>query len=185
MKIFVIEKNGGAHNKAATSALYHVDGLSVALRPDSALLTGGKPFFVPDDLGRVEGRAAVALRVCRLGKAVAPRFARRYYNAATVAVCFTASDLLSDLFAAGKPLDLSTGFDGAVALGRWVETLPDDFSVGVADVDEAIAGISQWFTLKTGDLLLFLSDSAATETHIGDHVEGWFDGQKVLEFNCK
>ena len=156
------------------------DAPVVALRPDSSLLTGGRPFFVPDQLGRIVSETALVARISRLGKAIPERFAHRYYDALTMGIVFTAADVQEQLQQEGLPSDWATCFDGSVAIGEWVAN-----GAAVKAVDVALAYVSQTMTLKTGDLLVMVSTSEPQDVHIGDHVEGWMEDRKVVEFNCK
>lgn len=205
MKIFAIEKNYAPNNKKAGSALYKPSTPVVFLKADSALLKNGKPFFIPDWSDEVTFGAALAIRICRLGKSVPERFAHRYYDAVTVGVDFTARDLQRKLQSEGLPWDLSKSFDGAAAIGEWVDvgTVGDiqalrfrlDINGATAQegstsgmlfkVDEAIAYISRFFTLKTGDILFSGTLSDDGVPRIGDHMTGYVGDRKVLEFNCK
>lgn len=149
--------------------------------------------------------AALAIRICRLGKSVPERFAHRYYDAVTVGVDFTARDLQRKLRSEGLPWDLSKSFDGSAVIGDWVDagTFGDiqalhfrlcvngataqEGNAGemLFKVDEAIAYISNFFTLKTGDILFTGTVSDDGAPRIGDHMTGYVEDRKVLEFNCK
>lgn len=205
MKIFAIEKNYAPNNKKAGCALYKPSAPVVFLKADSALLKNGKPFFIPDWSGEVTFGAALAIRICRLGKSVPERFAHRYYDAVTVGVDFTARDLQRKLRSEGLPWDLSKSFDGSAVIGDWVDagTFGDiqalhfrlcvngataqEGNAGemLFKVDEAIAYISNFFTLKTGDILFTGTVSDDGAPRIGDHMTGYVEDRKVLEFNCK
>lgn len=192
MKVMIVRNGLRPHNKLAQNALSIGDAPVVALRPDSSLLTGGRPFFVPtftapcqEEEVRVVSETALAVRICRLGKSVPVRFSHRYYDALTVGVVFTAADLLEQLRMAGRPDDLATAFDGSVCLGSWVPNDGAESAVTMAAVDEALAYVSQTMTLKTGDVLLLLSGNPPQEVHIDDHIEGWIDDRRVMAFNCK
>ena len=174
-------------------------------KPDTALLKDGKPFFIPDHLGRVDHEAEMVVRICRLGKSISERFAHRYYDAVTVGIDFTARDLQSQLKAKGRPWDLSKGFDGSAAIGEWVDvqkfrdiqairfhldingkTVQEGCTCDMMyRVDEIISYISQFFTLKTGDILFTGTPAGVGPVHINDHLEGYLEDRKVLEFNCK
>ena len=174
-------------------------------KPDSALLKDRKPFFVPDDLGTVDYEAEIVVRICRLGKTIPERFAHRYYDAVTVGIDFTARQLQQELCAAGHPWELCKGFDGSAAIGQWIPTdrlrdvqaLTFGLAVNGAKVqegytgdmlfgiDQLIAYISRYFTLKTGDLLYTGTPAGVGPVQIGDRLEGFLGEQKVLELNCK
>ena len=114
MKIFAIGMNYAAHNqeleqlqvgdeKSGVGTPKRPDEPVIFTKADSALLTRGKPFFVPDNLGRIDYEAEVVVRISRLGKNIATRFAHRYYDAVTVGIDFTARDLQRRACAAGQP----------------------------------------------------------------------------------
>lgn len=205
MKIFAVGMNYIRHNKELDGALYKPEEPVIFTKADSSLLKDGRPFFVPDDMGQIDYETEVVVRICRLGKSIPRRFARRYYDAVTVGIDFTARDLQCKLRDAGKPWDLCKGFDGAAAVGSWTDAgrFADiqavDFRLDIngrtvqhgctADmlfgVDELIEYISRYFTLKTGDLLYTGTPAGVGPVGIGDHLEGYLDGCKVLEFNCR
>lgn len=205
MKIFAIGMNYPEHNKALHGALSKPEEPVIFTKADSALLKDHKPFFIPDHLGNIEYEAELVVRICRLGKTISERFAHRYYDAVTVGIDFTARDLQTKLKAAGRPWELCKGFDGAAALGEWVpvdkfrdiqairfhldingQTVQEGCSSDMLyKVDEIIAYISRYFTLKTGDILYTGCPSGCGPVHIDDHLEGYFEDRKVLEFNCK
>ena len=193
------------HNKELDGALYKPEEPVIFTKADSSLLKDGKPFFPPDDLGRIDYEGELVVRICRLGKNIPVRFAHRYYDAVTVGVDFTARELQRRLRAEGKPWELCKGFDGAAAIGEWVgvEKLRDvnalRFRLDVngaavqegcsADmlfkVDELIAYISRWFTLKTGDILYTGTPQGTGPVNVGDHITGWLEERKVIDFNVR
>ena len=120
MKIFGIEGN---YNTAACTRQGDETGADAPVlftKCDTALLKDSKPFFIPDHLGTITAAVHLVVRICRLGKTIAPRFATRYYDAVTLGVDFTATDLQKNLQKAGQPWDLSKSFDGSAAIGTWV-----------------------------------------------------------------
>ena len=197
--------NYAAHNKELHGTLKKPDEPVIFLKADSSLLKDHKPFFIPDHLGRIEYETEVVVRICKLGKTVPVRFAPRYYDALTVGIDFTARELQHKLSAAGQPWDLAKGFDGAACLGEWVpkekfrdlNTLRFHLDINgqtvqegcTADmlykIDEIIAYISQYFTLKTGDILFMGTPAGVGPVHIDDHLEGYLEERKVMEFRCK
>lgn len=197
--------NYAQHNKEMDGALYKPEEPVVFLKADSSLLKDKKPFFLPDELGRVDYETELVVRICRLGKSIPQRFAYRYYDAVTCGIDFTARDLQRKCKEKGLPWTLCKGFDGAAAIGEWVsvekfrdiqaihfhldingktvqEGCTSDMLYGV---DELIAYISRWFTLKTGDILFTGTPVGVGPVHINDHLEGWLEERKVMEFNVK
>lgn len=205
MKIFAIGMNYAQHNKALHGTLSKPEEPVIFLKADSALLKDHKPFFIPDHMGNIEYEAEVVVRICRLGKSIPERFAHRYYDAFTVGIDFTAREMQRKLAAQGKPWDIAKGFDGSACIGEWVpkEKLPDiqrlrfhldingqEVQQGYTGdmfykVDEIIAYISQFYTLKMGDILYTGTPTGVGPVHIGDHLEGFIEERKVLDFNCK
>jgi 2-keto-4-pentenoate hydratase/2-oxohepta-3-ene-1,7-dioic acid hydratase in catechol pathway len=197
--------NYALHNKELHGTLSKTESPVIFTKPDTALLKDGKPFFIPDHLGRVDHEAEMVVRICRLGKSISERFAHRYYDAVTVGIDFTARDLQSQLKAKGRPWDLRKGFDGSAAIGEWVpkekfldiqgihfhldingQTVQQGCTSDMLyKVDEIIAYISKFFTLKTGDILYTGTPAGVGPVKIDDHMEGWLEERKVLEFNCK
>lgn len=205
MKIFGIGMNYIQHNKELDGALYKTEAPVLFTKADSSLLKSGKPFFVPDFMGRIDYEAELVIRICRLGKNIPQRFAHRYYDAVTVGIDFTARDVQQQLREKGLPWDLSKSFDGAAAIGQWVgkdkfldvqalrfhldingQTVQEGCTADmVFGIDEIVAYISQYFTLKTGDVIFTGTPAGVGPVHIDDHLEGYVEERKVLEFNCK
>ncbi|MCI5876678.1 MAG: fumarylacetoacetate hydrolase family protein [Prevotella sp.] len=205
MKIFAVGMNYIQHNKELDGALYTPEEPVIFTKADSALLKAHKPFFVPDFMGRIDYETELVVRICRLGKTIPERFAHRYYDAVTVGIDFTARDVQQRLRAAGQPWELSKGFDGSAAIGDWVgkerfldvqslrfhlningQTVQEGYTGDMLfSVDHIVAYISRYFTLKTGDLIFTGTPVGVGPVHIDDHIEGYLEESKVLEFNCK
>ena len=205
MKIFAVGMNYAQHNKELDGTLYKPETPVIFTKADSALLKERKPFFIPDHLGQIDYEAELVVRICKLGKTVPERFAHRYYDAVTVGIDFTARELQKKLREAGQPWDLCKGFDGAAALGEWVskekfrdvqamhfhldingQTVQEGrTSDMIFSIDHIVSYISQFFTLKTGDIIYTGTPVGVGPVHIDDHLEGWVEDRKVLEFNCK
>lgn len=205
MKIFAIGMNYIQHNKELDGALYKPEEPVIFTKADSALLKDNKPFFLPDWMGQVDYETELVVRICRLGKSIPERFAHRYYDAVTVGIDFTARDLQKKLRAEGKPWEICKGFDGSAAIGEWVSV--DKFcdvqalhfhldingntvqegctSDMLFKIDEIIAYISRFFTLKTGDILYTGTPVGVGPVNIDDHITGYLEDRKVLEFNVK
>lgn len=174
-------------------------------KADSALLKDHKPFFIPDFMGRVDYETEIVVRICKLGKSIPEQFAHRYYDAVTVGIDFTARDLQKKLREESLPWEISKGFDGSAVIGDWIDkerflnvhnirfsldingkTVQEgNTSDMIYSIDRLVSYISQYFTLKTGDLLYTGTPAGVGPVCINDHLEGYLEGRKVLEFNCK
>lgn len=205
MKIFATGMNYIQHNKELDGALYKPEAPVIFTKADSALLKDGKPFFIPDWMGRIDYETELVVRICRLGKSIPERFAHRYYDAVTVGIDFTARDMQRSLRDARLSWDLCKGFDGSAAIGEWVDkeklrdiqslrfrldingsTVQEGYTGDMLfRVDEIIAYISRFFTLKTGDILYTGTPAGIGPVHIDDRLTGYLEDRKVLEFNCK
>ncbi|MBQ5887953.1 MAG: fumarylacetoacetate hydrolase family protein [Bacteroidaceae bacterium] len=204
MKIIAVGKNyrehalefDGTGEKPAVPIIF--------MKPDSAIIKNGKHFYVPDFLGQIDYEAEIVVRINKLGKSIPARFAHRYYDAITVGIDFTARDMQRRLIAAGEPWDMSKGFDGSAVLGdfRPVEQYDInniDFSLTINDevvqsanssqmlfpVDEVIAYVSRFCTLKTGDLIFTGTPAGAGPVQIGTHLKGYIGEDKVLDFHVR
>ena len=193
------------HNQELEGKLYKPERPVIFTKADSALLKDGKPFFVPDWSEQVDYETELVVRISRLGKSIPERFAHRYYDAVTVGIDFTARDWQREARHQGQPWEICKGFDGSAVIGQWVDvaTLPDVQSLHfhldingqtvqtgwtgdmLYRIDELVSYISRFFTLKTGDLLYTGTPAGVGPVHIADHLEGWLEQNKVLEFNCK
>ena len=224
MKIFAVGMNYAQHNKEIKTSLFQ-QGVSTAdddrqrepvifTKADSSLLKDGKPFFVPDFMGRIDYETEVVVRICKLGKSIDEKFAHRYYDAVTLGIDFTARDMQKRLREEGQPWEIAKGFDGSAVIGEWIEKekLYSLDRVGenegiqalhfsmemngetkqegctsdmLCSVDRLIAYISQFFTLKTGDLLFTGTPVGVGPVKPDDHIVGYLEGRKVLDFYCR
>lgn len=202
MKIIAVGMNYARHNEE----LGHTEAGRepvIFMKPDSALLKDGKPFFLPDFSTDLQHEAEVVVRICRLGKCIAPRFAHRYYDAVTVGIDFTARDLQNRFRHDGLPWELSKGFDNSAAIGRFIsleqlggDVQQLDFRLNIDGrqvqygrtsdmlfrVDDIIAYVSRFMTLKMGDLLFTGTPSGVGRVAVGQHLQGYLGEEKVLDF---
>ena len=204
MKIIAVGKNYAEHALEFDGTTDKPQVPMIFMKPDSAIIKNGKHFYVPDFLGRVDYEAEIVVRINKLGKSIPARFAHRYYDAITVGIDFTARDMQRGLIERGEPWDLSKGFDGSAVLGefRSVDGLDIDnvdFSLTIDDnvvqqantsqmyfsVDEIIAYVSRFCTLKTGDLIFTGTPAGAGEAKIGTHLKGYIGEDKVLDFHVR
>ena len=204
MKIIAVGKNYAEHALEFDGTTDKPQVPMIFMKPDSAIIKNGKHFYVPDFLGRIDYEAEIVVRINKLGKSIPARFAHRYYDAIAVGIDFTARDMQRGLIERGEPWDLSKGFDGSAVLGefRSVDGLDIgnvDFSLTIDDnvvqqantsqmyfsVDEIIAYVSRFCTLKTGDLIFTGTPAGAGEAKIGTHLKGYIGEDKVLDFHVR
>ncbi len=204
MKIIAVGWNYTDHNKE----MERVDLPSeptIFMKPDSALLKDGKPFFIPDFTSQPEYETELVFRIGRLGKNIAPRFARRYYDAVTVGIDITARDLQQKQRSAGAPWEISKAFDGSAVIGSFIpaEQFPEiqniNFSLRINDeqkqagnsrdmifpIDEIIAYVSRFFTLKIGDLIFTGTPCGVGRINVNDHLQGYIEDKKLLDFHIR
>lgn len=206
MKIFLTDNNYSplAGNKSIEPSLIGCAPVICEI-PDTALLKDGRPFFIPDFASPCSYRAALVVRICRLGRCISPRFAHRYYDAATVGIAFTADNLLEQCRAQGLPWDISKGFDNSAAIGRFVTATeaehPFALPVRVEEdgrtvqegslananfsIDELVAYISRFYLLRQGDLIYTGFPCPACTARLDTRLTAWLGDEKVLSFNVK
>lgn len=204
MKILAVGMNYAEHNKELHNTLLLKEPV-IFSKPESALVKNGKPFFIPDFDGRFDYETEIVVRICHLGKNIAERFAHRYYDAMTVGIDFTARDLQTRLRGQGLPWEICKGFDGSAVIGDFInkEELPPvdqlHFSLDIDgttvqqgcsgdmihSVDQIIAYASQFFTLKTGDLIYTGTPVGVGPVHENQRLEGYLEGRKVLDCKVK
>ena len=202
MKIIAVGMNYAAHCHELHADEKMPEQPVIFMKPDSALLKDSKPFFIPDFSKQIDYETELVVRICRLGKNIAPRFAHRYYDAVTVGIDFTARDLQNRLRAEGKPWELCKGFDNSAVIGdvvpvsRFKDVQNLEFHLTIDGnkaqegnsrdmlfkIDDLIAYVSQFYTLKIGDLLYTGTPVGVGPVSIGQHLEGYLEGEKLLDF---
>ena len=201
MKIIAVGMNYAAHNKELHHSL-ELSEPTIFMKSDSSLLKDGKPFFIPDFSSEVHYETEIVVRIDRLGKNIAERFAHRYYNEVTVGIDFTARDLQNKLRAQGLPWEISKAFDNLAVIGTFipleqagdVNRLPFHLDINgskvqegntsnmLFSVDKIIAYVSRFFTLKIGDLIYTGTPAGVGPVKIDDHLEGYLGERKLLDF---
>jgi len=203
MKIFAIGQNYVEHNKELNSQ--HPEEPVVFMKPDTALLRNNKPFYVPDFSQELHYETELIVKINRLGKNIAPRFAHRYYSEIGLGVDFTARDLQRKLKAQGKPWEISKAFDNSAVIGNFMpvesvenvqdirfrldlngQTVQNGHSAEmIFPIDELVAYISRFFTLKIGDILFTGTPAGVGTVKPGDKLQGYIFEQKMFDFNIK
>ena len=204
MKIIAVGMNYAAHNKE----LHHTLELTeptIFMKSDSSLLKDGKPFFIPDFSSEIHYETELVIKVDRLGKNIAERFAHRYYSEVTVGIDFTARDLQRRLREQGLPWEISKAFDNSAVIGTFIpleeagnvnqlsfhldmngKTVQQGNTADMLfSVDQIIAYVSRFFTLKIGDLIYTGTPVGVGPVSIGDHLEGYLGERKLLDFHVR
>ena len=203
MKIFAIGQNYAEHNKELNSP--DPTEPVIFMKPDTAALKNNKPFYIPDFSSELHYETEIIVKISRLGKNIAPKFAHRYYEEIGLGVDFTARDEQRRLKAEGKPWEISKAFDNSAVIGNFIpkEELGDVQNIHfhlningntvqkghtsdmIFPVDEIIAWISRFFTLKIGDILFTGTPVGVGKVNIGDHLEGYIGEKKMFDFKVK
>lgn len=193
-----------AHNKE----LHHTLELTeptIFMKSDSSLLKDGKPFFIPDFSSEIHYETELVVKIDRLGKNIAERFAHRYYSEVTVGIDFTARDLQRRLREQGLPWEISKAFDNSAVIGTFIplekagnvnqlsfhldmngKTVQQGNTADMLfSVDQIIAYVSRFFTLKIGDLIYTGTPVGVGPVSIGDHLEGYLGERKLLDFHVR
>lgn len=204
MKIFAVGLNYASHNKEMERTFESKEPV-IFMKPDTALLKGDKPFFLPDFSDEIHYETELVVKVNRLGKNVAERFAHRYYDEITVGIDFTARDLQRKQKELGLPWEIAKGFDNSAAIGTFISKneVSDVQNVDlrldinnqtvqqgntkemIYSVDKIIAYISRFFTLKIGDLIFTGTPAGIGPVAIDDHLQGYLESRKLLDFRIK
>lgn len=176
------------------------------LKPDTSVLLKKQPFFIPDFSEEVHHEVEILVKIKKVGKYIQKEFAPKYYDEIGLGIDFTARDLQTELKAKGLPWEKAKGFDGAAVIGeKWFDKseLGDleilNFSLlkngkevqkgntakMLWKIDELIAYISTYFTLKIGDIIFTGTPSGVGKVEKNDILEGFVEKKSVFNINIK
>ena len=203
MKIIAIGRNYAAHAKELNNP---VPGKPVIfLKPDTALLKDNKPFYIPEFSNNIHFELEVVLKVSKEGKHIAEKFASKYYEEIGIGIDFTARDIQAEHKEKGLPWELAKAFDNSAAMSEFVskDEFADlknlDFELNINDeirqkgntsfmlfsYDYIISFVSQYITLKKGDLIFTGTPEGVGQVHPGDQLQGTLAGRELLNFEIK
>lgn len=177
----------------------------VFIKPDSAVLPKKQPFYIPEFSNDVHYELELLVRIDKVGKHIAPKFAHKYYNEVSLGLDLTARDLQSQLKQKGLPWEKAKGFDGSAVIGKWVskEAYPDlqnltfeltkngetvqrgNTSHMLWKIDELIAYVSTFFMLKKGDILFTGTPAGVGRIAPNDYLSATLEGKELLKLNVK
>lgn len=175
------------------------------LKPDTAVLQRQFPFVIPEFSNEVHHEIEVVVKINKVGKYIDAKFAHKYYDEVTVGLDFTARDLQDKLKSKGLPWEKAKAFDGSAVVGEFVSKADftsinnvvfeltrngETVQKGTTEqmmwkVDELIADISRYFTLKTGDLIFTGTPKGVAKVNAGDVLEGFLEGKKLFKVQVK
>lgn len=206
MKIICIGLNYLDHIKE-----FRVDSAEIAepvffLKPDTALLRNNDTFYIPSFSNDLHYECELVVKINRIGKCIEERFANRYYNEVALGIDFTARDIQQDARAKGMPWERAKAFDHSAALSPTFVPLAElgnidnlnfkleingecrqigDTSKMLFGVDKIIAYVSQYMTLKIGDLIYTGTPAGVGAVKSGDNLVATLEGRKLLDFDIK
>ncbi|MGO4904421.1 fumarylacetoacetate hydrolase family protein [Flavobacterium sp. W20_MBD1_R3] len=177
----------------------------VFMKPDSAVLLKQHPFVIPEFSDDVHYEIEIIVKISKVGKYIEPKFAHKYYDEISVGIDFTARDLQDKLKAKGLPWEKAKAFDGSAVIGEFLpknqfssvenitfeltknhETVQmSNSSLMLWKIDELISYVSQFFTLKIGDIIFTGTPEGVGAVKPEDVLEGYLEGQQLFRIQVK
>lgn len=203
MKIICIGRNYANHieelkNERPTEPV-------VFIKPDSAILLKQHPFVIPEFSEDIHHEIELIVKISKVGKYIEPKFAHKYYDEISVGIDFTARDLQEKLKQKGLPWEKAKAFDGSAVIGEFLpksqfsslENLTFELANNgqtvqkgcsnhmLWSIDELIAYVSQFFTLKIGDIIFTGTPAGVASVRPNDILEGFLEGQQLFRIQVK
>ncbi|WP_374951241.1 fumarylacetoacetate hydrolase family protein [Mucilaginibacter sp.] len=203
MKIIAIGRNYAEHAKELNNPVPSIP--VIFMKPDTALLKDNKPFYHPEFSQDVHHEIEIVLKVSKEGKHISEKFASNYYDEIALGIDFTARDIQSRHKEKGLPWELAKAFDGSAPVSNFMPkaNFADLYNINfnldvngqprqagntkdlLFSFESIIAFVSQYITLKKGDLIYTGTPAGVAKVNIGDRLEGYLEGQKLLDFEVK
>lgn len=178
----------------------------VFLKPDSSVLLSKHPFVIPPFSNDVHHEVEVLVKIKKIGKHIDEKFAATYYDEIGLGIDFTARDLQAQLKEKGLPWEKAKGFDGAAVIGtKWLPVSDfesvDDISFRLESnaatvqqgstkemlwkIDALISYVSQYFTLKIGDIIFTGTPAGVARVEENDKLKGFIGDTEMFSINVK
>ena len=202
MKILCVGRNYSEHAKELGNAV--PENPVIFSKPDTALLKNGEPFYIPDFSNDVHHEIELVIKINKVGKKIQEKFARNYFSEIGLGIDFTARDKQNELKTKGLPWELAKAFDGSAPIGNFiniesVDLKNIDFSLQkngqvvqqgntshiIFSFEQIVSFVSQYFTLKVGDLIYTGTPAGVGKVNIGDHLEGFIGNESMLVCEVK
>lgn len=202
MKIICIGRNYAEHAEELGNEI--PDSPVIFMKPDTAVLKKGSDFYIPEFSNDVHYELEVVLKISKGGKYIQEENADKYYDEIGLGIDFTARDLQSELKAKGLPWELSKGFDGSAVVSEFYKK--EDFnmkninfslmknkeevqngntSLMIFSPEKIIAFVSQYFTLRVGDLIFTGTPKGVGKVSENDILEAFLEDQKVFDLRIQ
>ena len=203
MKIICIGRNYTKHIEELQNE--RPDEPVVFIKPDSAILLKEYPFVIPEFSNDIHHEIEIIVKISKVGKYIEPKFAHKYYDEISVGIDFTARDLQKQLKDKGLPWEKAKAFDGSAVIGNFLPK--KDFSslesinfeltnngktvqkgnssLMLWKIDELIAYVSQFFTLKIGDIIFTGTPEGVAAVKSNDVLEGFIEENKLFRIQVK
>lgn len=177
----------------------------VFLKPDSSVIAKNQNFIIPSFSNEIHHEVELVVKINKVGKHIDKSFSHKYYDEIGLGIDFTARDIQSNLKEKGHPWEKSKAFDNSCMVGNFLkkEKIEDiskiEFSLkknnevvqsGCSNdmlwkIDELISYVSQYFTLKIGDLIFTGTPSGVSKVESGDILEGYISSIKMFTLKVK
>jgi len=200
MKIICVGRNYKEHAKELKNAVPTEP--VIFLKPDSAILNNNQPFFIPDFSKNLHYEVEIVYKICKVGKTIATQFAHRYYDSIAIGIDFTARDIQENCRKKGLPWEISKAFDSSAAISKFIaksefeninnitfSLLKNEKQVQLGNtsdmifsIDNVIAYVSNYFTLKTGDLIYTGTPVGVGPVCKGDNLKAFIGEKKMMDF---
>jgi len=203
MKIICIARNYAAHAKELNNDI--PENPVIFLKPDTAVIKDNKPFFLPEWSTKMDYETEIVYKIGKPGKYIDEKYAAEYISEITVGIDFTERALQGELKSKGLPWELSKSFDGSAVLGSFLKPSAlksyenIEFSMKKNDeevqhahssemifpISHIISFVSQYFTLRTGDLIFSGTPQGVGTVSIGDQLTGYIEDKELFSFKIK
>ncbi len=199
MKIICIGRNYVEHIKELGNE--KPDSPVIFLKPDTAILRNNDPFYHPNFSQDIHHEVELLVKISRQGKSIEKKFAHKYYEEIGLGVDFTARDLQQKAKDRGLPWDLAKGFNGSAPISEFIsksafnledlsfklckngDTVQEgNTSLMLYSIDEIISYVSDFITLKTGDIIFTGTPKGVGSVTINDQLEGYIENRKMFDF---
>lgn len=203
MKIVAIGRNYLEHAKELNNPV--PEAPIIFMKPDTAVLKDNKPFYLPEFSNDIHHEIEIVLKISKEGKFISEKFAGKYFEEIGLGIDFTARDIQQKHKEKGLPWELAKSFDNSAPVSRFLpkSSYSDLYNINfkldlnqqtvqegntkdlIFSFEKLISYVSEFITLKKGDLIFTGTPAGVGKVKIGDHLEGYLEGEKLIDFFIK